>query len=350
MDRRRFIASLTALAAGGCRLCEPSDADRRASAAAADLALQAKRGYFDCAVAGGADGPVAAVSARGDSVCEDSLFEIASVSKVFTAAICARLHASGRLDIDRPVHGKATIRDLASHVSGYTDAWIARAGVFGGKWPFASDAEYETAAMAAPPTYERGAKCVYSCTNMIVLGFLLERELGMDLDEAARKFVWGPLGMDSTTWKNVSPDDRRLVTIYTHGPRPRGTKGDENARNFSRPLGNAGVFASFRDLRAFASDLLSRRAFEREYYELLFATMFEGGGRRRSFGWNMSPGALPVGWSSSAICHSGYTGQYLAVDPVRRAAAIVLTNLKSDDPAVRSASFEGRRRVAAFFG
>ena len=63
-----------------------------------------------------------------------------------------------------------------------------------------------------------------------------------------------------------------------------------------------------------------------------------------------SPGALPEGWSSSAICHSGYTGQYLAVDPVRRAAAIVLTNLKSDDPAVRSASFEGRRRVAALFG
>ena len=335
MDRRRFIASLTALAAGGCRLCEPSDADRR---------------IFDCAVAGGVDGPVATASAKGVFVDEDSLFEIASVSKVFTAAICARLYAAGRLDIEKPVHGKATIRDLASHVSGYTDSWMSRAGVFGGKWPFSSDSEYEAAAMSARPSYERGAKCVYSCTNMIILGFILEREIGMDLDEAAREFVWGPLRMDSTTWRNVPPDDRRLVTIYTHGPRPLGPKGDENARNFSRPLGNAGVFSSFRDLRAFVSDLLMRRAFEKKYYELLFATSFEGGGRRRSFGWNMSPGALPEGWSASAICHSGYTGQYVAVDPVRNAAAVVLTNLKSDDRAVRSASFEGRRRVAALFG
>ena len=329
----------------------PSRMRGRIMEAVADMEGQLAGGCFDCAIAGGSRGPFTAVAASGSRVDENSLFEVASVSKVFTAAICARLFAQGRLDIDKPVFGEASVRDLATHTSGYTDAWMGRAGVFGKKWPFASDAAYETAAMSVKPSYEKGSKVVYSCTNMILLGFFLERELGMDLDDAARKYVWGPLGMDSTTWRNVPSSDKRLVRIYTKGPRPLGTKGDENARNFTRPIGNAGVFTSFADMRLFVSDLLSRRAFEREYYDLMFAPAFEKGGSRRSFGWNMSMSVAPEGWSSSTICHTGYTGQYVAIDPEDGGrTAIVFTNLKSEDKKIRSESFAGRRRIAALIG
>lgn len=348
MDRRGFLASLAATAAfGGCRMW-PSGARGRIMDAVSDMEGQLSMGLFDCAIAGGSRGPFAAVAAPGTRVDENSLFEVASVSKVFTAAICARLFALGRLDVDRPAVGAASVRDLATHSSGYTDAWMGKAGIFSGKWPFASDAAYESAAMSVKPSYAKGSKAVYSCTNMILLGFFLERELGMDLDEAARKFVWGPLGMDSTTWRNVPATDARLVQIYTKGARPLGTKGDENARNFSRPIGNAGVFISFADMRRFVSDMISRRAFEKAYYDLLFAPAFERGGSRRSFGWNMSSASAPEGWSAATLCHSGYTGQYVAVDPEDGGrAAIVFTNLKSDDRKLRAASFEGRRRVAA---
>ena len=313
-----------------------------------DLAFQQSLGLFDCAIAGGSRGPFASIAAAGMHVDENSLFEIASVSKVFVAAICARLFAQGRLDIDKPVFGEASALDLATHTSGYTDAWMGKAGVFGKKWPFASDAEYEAAAMSAKPSYKKGTKSVYSCTNMILLGFFLERELGMDLDDAARKFVWEPLGMKSTTWRNVPSSDKRLVQIYTKGPRPLGTKGDENARNFTRPIGNAGVFTSFADMRLFVADMLSRRAFEREYYDLMFAPKFEDGDTRRSFGWNMSRTSIPDGWSAATVCHSGYTGQYVAIDPENGGrAAVVFTNLKSDDKKLRSDSFAGRRRIAS---
>ena len=364
MDRRGFLASLAAMAAvsGGCRMSPSGMRGRIADAVAdgmrpriadavADMMGQLDFGCFDCAIAGGSRGPYAAVAAHGSHVDENSLFEIASVSKLFTAAICARLFAQGRLDIDRPVVGEASVRDLATHTSGYTDAWMGKAGVYGSKWPFASDAAYEAAAMSAKPSYAKGSKSVYSCTNMILLGFFLERELGMDLDDAARKLVWKPLGMDSTTWRNVPSSDPRLVRIYTKGPRPLGTKGDENARNFTRPIGNAGVFTSCSDMRLFVSDMLSRRAFERAYYKLMFAPAFEGGGSRRSFGWNMSQATAPEGWSASTICHTGYTGQYVAVDPEDGGrAAIVFTNLKSEDKKIRSESFAGRRRVAALVG
>lgn len=351
MDRRTFLASLAAAASfGGCRAPSPG-APAHVRTALDDLKRQLERGLFDCAIAGGSRGLFAAVASAGSHVDENSLFEVASVSKVFTAAICARLSAQGLLDLERPVFGEASVRDLATHTSGYTDAWMGRAGVFGTKWPFASDGEYEAAAMAVRPSYKKGKKAVYSCTNMILLGFFLERELGMDLDAAARKLVWGPLGMDSTTWRNVPSSDARLVRMYTKGPRPLGTKGDENARNFTRPIGNAGVFTSFADMRRFVADLLSRRAFERAYYDLIFTPAFESGDSRRSFGWSMSRSAAPEGWSAATISHAGYTGQYVAVDPSGEGrAAIVFTNLKTEDRKLRSESYAGRRRVAAIIG
>ena len=346
VERRSFIASLAALAA----VRAVGGGDTVYSKARSELNAMVDGGFCDCAVAGGASGPCVAAASVGSEVSERSLFEVASVSKVFTAAVCARLYAAGDVDIDEPVHGRATLRDLATHTSGYTDGWMARAGVYGNVWPFKTDADYERAAKAAAPTYEKGSKAVYSCTNMILAGFALERKLGMDLDAAAKKYVFGPLGMNSSTWRNVPSTNRLLVRIYTKGPRPLGTKGDENARNFSRPLGNAGVFTSLGDLRLFMRDLLERRAFEKNYYDLLFKCHYDGVKTRRSFGWNMSPGSVPPGWSRGTICHSGYTGQYLAIDPEQGRAACVLTNLKSADGAMRAKSFELRRKIAALLG
>ena len=124
-----------------------------------------------------------------------------------------------------------------------------------------------------------------------------------------------------------------------------------NARNFTRPIGNAGVFTSYADMHRFVTDLLLRRAFEREYYDLLFKPSFESGDSRRSFGWNMSRSSAPSGWSAATVFHSGYTGQYVAVDPEGAGrAAIVFTNLKTEDGALRSESYAGRRRIAAIIG
>ena len=289
----------------------------------------------------------------------DSLFEIASVSKTFVALLAAILRHEGKLDIDAPFvkylpdhvlakEGTAiTIRDLAAHVSGFTNDWMGRAGVYGGKpWPYADDAAYERAVLEVRPRFACREKCVYSCHNMILMGFILERVTGLDLEALARKYVWGPLGMESTTWKNL-PDNPRAVRMWTHGWRPLGTKSDENARGVRRPIGNAGVFSSLNDMLRYADDLLDRRAFPKDCYELLFSPEYEQGRYRRSFGWDMRAGTNPPGWSEAAVNHAGYTGSYLAIDPKERHAAIVLTNLSVEDTKSRSEAFETRRFLAA---
>lgn len=320
-----------------------------------ELQRQVGLGYFDCAVAGTIDGVVATVGPVG----ADSLFEIASVSKTFTFLLAALLRYEGRLDIDVPFvrylpdHALAktgtdiTIRDLATHASGFTDGWMARAGIYNGFWPYACDGEYERALLSQLPEFSRRTKYNYACSNAILMGFIIERILGVDLDSAARKYVWGPLGMASTTWNNVPSCDPRLVQIYTKGKRPLGTKGDENARGCSRPIGNAGVFSSFADLSRYAADMLDRKAFPREVYDLLTTPTFEEGGRLRAFGWDMSVGTNPPGWGGRSINHSGYTGQYMAVDLESGRSAIVLTNLRLTDAQERAKAYEDRRCLAS---
>lgn len=311
-------------------------------------------GYYDVGCVGRVGGGKWCVGGSTNSI-----FEIASVSKTFTALTVLRLADEGKIDLDAPFtkyltdHVLArtgtdvTIRDLASHSSGFTDRWMAEAGIYGReKSPFKSDAEYFAKLLSVTPSAGRRTGIRYACTNFILLGLVVERVTGTDLGTAAKKYVFDPLGMRDTRWGRPV-DVNRCVQIYTHGPRPLGTIGDENARGVSRPLGNAGVFTTLDDLLKYADDLLSRRTFSAKCYDTLFTLEAVDGRRRRSFGWDMAAGTNPPGWSDRAINHTGYSGQYLAIDPARHAAVVALTNLRVDDRPGRSAAYEARRSLAA---
>lgn len=291
-------------------------------------------------------------------VDEKSIFEIASVSKLFVASILALLHCEGRLDLDAPftkympehILAKTgtdiTIRDLATHTSGFDATWMSESGIYSPRFPFASDVEYMDSFLKALPTARRGERYCYGCYNFILLGFIVEKILGMDLDAAARKYVWKPLGLKDISWHNCVGDPR-TVQMFTKSPRPLGTKGDENARGMSRPIGNAGIFTNLNTLLVFAADILHRRVFPKEYYDLLFTKTMDFGVDRRSFGWNMSTDGIPPGWSEKTIFHTGYTGQLIAVDPEIGKAGVVLTNLIPTDPVQRAPAYAARRKMLA---
>lgn len=82
----------------------------------------------------------------------------------------------------------------------------------------------------------------------------------------------------------------------------------------------------------FVVDMLERRRFPTAYYDLMFTPSFDRGGYRRSFGWDMvaEKSTFSVwtltGFSASAICHTGWTGEAIAVDPEQGFAGVVLGN------------------------
>ncbi len=284
-----------------------------------------------------------AVAPRPIPVSEQTRCDIASVGKLFTASLCALLVVEGRLDPDAPFteylpeHVLAkencdiTVRDLASHSGGFDNSK---------PYEVPDTTRFLEELWRKRPVRPRRERFEYACSNFIYLGKIVEKLTGLDLDAAARKMLWNPLGMAHTTW-NPIPDDGHVMEYPDPPGRRIGDHNDASCFYSPAPLGNGSVFTTIGDLRLFLSDVLHRRLFPAAYYDLLFKPEFEQGGVRRTFGWDMKAPNSPTymteetGFSDQAICHSGWTGPAVAVDPVRGRAAVVLGNRTGDMVASR---------------
>ena len=266
--------------------------EERVGAAKVDALAEAKAGVAKGLMRGAvfARGDGGAVGVVGEAVpgrpmTERTWFDVASVTKTFTAAAAALLVAEGKLVLDDRLHR------LATHTT---------TGHF-----------------------------KYDCANFVALGEAVERASGMRLDAFCRERIFRPLGMTRTTWGPVA-DDGTLCQMLPEGT-PPGVVSDLRARAAGKPIGNAGAFSDVHDLRLFVTDLLTRQTFPKAYYDLLFTCRYEeADGIRRSFGFDMSDAKRPAGLSRAAIFHSGWTGQTIVADPGTGFCGVVLTARTGD--------------------
>jgi len=342
MTRRGFVLGGLAASVFSCGCCL-GRASRRNEALTAAMRR---------AVADGLFGGIVCASNRGDLVCagcrtldpadgmaaEDSLFDLASVGKTQTASLCALLYADGKLDADAPFTAylpehvlakencKITVRDLATHSGGFDNT----------KPYMTPDPKmYFEKLCGKRPVRPRGEKFDYACSNFVYLGLIVEKLTGLNLDAAAKKMLWGPLGMTRTTWNTVvgNSDAVEYARSTYGGPTRRiGEHNDLCAHYAPRPMGNGSCFSTAPDMLRFCEDLLQREHFPKAYYDLLFAPSFDRGGHRRSFGWDMTAAEstftkwTPTKFSDAAICHTGWTGPAIVVDPQRGFAGVVLAS------------------------
>lgn len=268
--------------------------------AVAEAQAQVAEGLISGAVFARGDGGsvgVAGEAAPGKPMTEKTCFDLASVTKTFTAAAAALLVAEGKLDA-------AKLHALATHTT--------------------------------------TGRFKYDCANFVALGQEVERASGMRLDRFCRERIFRPLGMKRTGWWPIA-DDGTLCQMLPAGT-PPGVVSDLRARASNRAIGNAGAFSDIRDMRLFVTDLLKRQKFPKAYYDLLFTCRYEeAGGIRRSFGFDMSDATRPAGLSRAAIFHSGWTGQTIAVDPETGFCGVVLTARTGD----HDRAIEERKRILA---
>ena len=280
----------------------------------------------------------------------DARFDVASITKPVTAAVTARLVEAGKIDPDAlftdylPEHvlAKEThrirVRDLAMHTSGFC-------GYDPGIREMSGEAFFR-GMMTVRPTLAYG-RYSYSCLNFVLLGRIVEKVTGLRLDRAAEDLLFRPLGMADSSWGPVA-DDGRVVEMPIGVERGRriGEVVDMLAFPAKVPLGNAGLFTTFRDLGLFLEDLRLRKRFGAAYYDLLTTPVADADGNLRTFGFDMRRGERPRGASAKAFFHTGSTGQSVIVDPVRGLSAMVLTGRKgAHDPCIVAR----RKALEAYF-
>lgn len=273
-----------------------------------------------------------------------TLFDIASVTKVFTAGALLRLVERGEIDIDAPLGAylpdiksiglsAATVARTLAHEAGF-QAWLplfehieqAERGTPKGR---------RTAigrALASPGSELPAGRALYSDIGYIILTELLERTTRRGLEEIIKREVTDPLDLSSVCFR---PERDRLDSIVvTHfsdgkGELLCGEVHDDNARAMGGVAGHAGLFATARDIARYGAAWLAAL---REGEWISRALAGQAVRRRlsgRGLGWDMpaacgsSAGTI---FSRESFGHLGFTGCSLWVDPVLDLSVALHTN------------------------
>ena len=280
---------------------------------------------------------------RGTPMSVDSVFDIASISKVFgVTTLLLHCRAKNLLDFDEQLGkylpelsdkatSRITLRQLATHYSGLDNSKPYN------KYIGDAAALYKAIFQVEPVT-AAGTRFEYSCVNFILLGFVVERLLRQSLKRAAREFVFKPLGMKHSFWGSV-PDalHENLVRMYNAEP---GVISDESARGLfpAHMAGNAGIFTSGADAALYCRALLmagrheaNPALVEHETFlaaaDEIFTCCSPDGMMKRSVGWGYGDQA---GFSPEVIYHSGWSGQTVWIDRKLNKFVIVFSNRVGD--------------------
>ncbi|WP_180686370.1 serine hydrolase domain-containing protein [Streptomyces gossypiisoli] len=278
-------------------------------------------------------------------MAEDTVFDLASVSKLFTSILAVQQIERGALELEATVAsylpefagaGKQdiTVRQLLTHTSGLR-TWI----------PLYNAPTYEEKLRLIwdeAPVSAPGTRYLYSDLNLISLQLVLEKMTDLGLDALLRKEITAPLGMHRTRF-NPPPSWRRRIAATEDARKPWsgldrglvwGEVHDENAYSLGGVAGHAGVFSCAWDLAVLGRTLLNGGAYGRarilrpESVELMFTdfnTAFPGDEHGLGFElyqhWYMGAMATP-----RTAGHTGFTGTSLVLDPTTDSFLVVLGN------------------------
>jgi CubicO group peptidase (beta-lactamase class C family) len=267
-----------------------------------------------------------------------SVFEIGSATKVFTALLLADAVQRGEValtdpisrylpaDVKAPVRGgrQITLEDLATHTSGLPrlPSNLAPAD------PTNPYANYTVAQLHAfLSSYELprdiGARYEYSNLGAGLLGHLLARRAGVDYETLVRTRITQPLGMTSTAIRLSANMKPRLVAGH-------------NAGRVAVPLWDIPTLAGAGALRSTAEDLLTFLSAQLGLTPTplsttaasMLATRRPTGqpGLDIALGWHLmkTPGGGEIAW------HNGGTGGYrsfIGFDRANRTGVVVLSNM-----------------------
>lgn len=122
-----------------------------------------------------------------------------SITKTAIAACALLLVAGGRLDLDRRLKDRAyTLRQVLQHTSGlacYTEHPDYEPAVQAHQdpWP---DERILDQAESLPLSFAPGQGWSYSNTGYFLVRRMIEQATGLDIEEALKELVLGPLGVD----------------------------------------------------------------------------------------------------------------------------------------------------------
>ena len=315
-------------------------------------------GVFPCAVAEiWRSGRPLEWAARGttSTVCgvpatRDTLFDLASVTKVFASTLTWRMSTLGALSLDDSVQqwfppfasAEVLVLDLLRHTSGLP-AW----------YPYYEEPElHSRAALVADvllesitPVSKARELARYSDLGFILLREVLENAGGISLPRLVAHEVTRPLGLDSIEFLPADGVDRPVVkgrpvaatvSCPWRARMIRGEVHDDNSWVMGGVSAHAGLFGTAADVARLGAEWLRARRGESDFLPrkaAMEATTLSAGGRTPGFDTRSREGSSAGSLMSlDAFGHLGFTGCSLWCDPDRDLVVVLLSNRVHPSP------------------
>lgn len=265
----------------------------------------------------------------------DTLYDIASLTKIFTAASVIMAAEKGLLrlsapikeylpELDYPEKELITIKQLLLHSSGLQNpTQIIQGNVLQHIYQL-------------PPSCQPGTQFIYTDIGYILLGQIITKVSGRSLTTYMKKYLFDPLGMHETFFcpqnhliDRIAPTNESQVVPYV------GQVHDPIAHQMGGIAGHAGLFSTVDDLAIFCQMILNegmmgnKQIMSRFAIQAMLRPWKIDQNNFRALGFDMQTryssnfsDFFPFGTCG----HSGFTGTSLVIDPMSKIYIIILSN------------------------
>jgi D-alanyl-D-alanine carboxypeptidase len=216
---------------------------------------------------------------------KDSVFEIGSISKTFTAIGILMLQEKGKLSVnDRltkyfpqyPGWHDITLKHLLQHTSGIKEMTETE--------PFKSHRQKDwtpqevIARLAGEPLdFEPGQKAQYSNIGCVILGVVIEKVTGISFGDFLTKMIVRPLGMTHTMLGNRSVIVPKRVSGYAFAG---GKLRNAQYESLILPYASGGIISTPTDLIRFARVFEAEALLNKQSVKDMFAPAYLNDGTR----------------------------------------------------------------------
>jgi len=252
---------------------------------------------------------------NSSQITSDTLYDIASITKLYTTAVILRLYEQNEIDIyDRcavylPIFEKSelTIADMLTHRANF--------GIRLSEYRDKYQASFKTKIFEIIPPVKPSREVYYENITFLYLGKIIEQITSKPLKDIFTE-LFNEFGLKNTALglksQNIfySPpteikEDNYVVQNTTH---------DESAALMGGIAGNAGIFASAADLAKFGNLWINGKIISKEkLYSMVFKDYSEQGARSQGLGWHQD--LYGISYKDTNIyLHAGYTGCLLVIN------------------------------------
>lgn len=154
----------------------------------------------------------------------NTIFQIGSITKQFTAAVILKLQEENKINVDDklskyfpgyPNGDSITIEHLLTHTSGI--------------YSYTNDREFMSSKITLPHSRQQmislfknkplhftpGTKWRYSNSGYLLLGYIIEDVTGLPYEQAVRKYIFNPLKMQSSGFDYTKLNNQQKATGYS---------------------------------------------------------------------------------------------------------------------------------------